>query len=436
MAEPKPLEPFRDIRRSAGAGLAVLAVLAGTVGVWATTAPLAGAVIAGGQVVVESNVRRIQHPTGGIVGAILVADGDRVKAGDVLLRLDETATRANLAMVENQLNQLAARQARLEAERDVAEAMAPPAGLTAPVADPAIARMIAGETTLFRSRRAAREGQIAQLRERIAQIGEEIAGLEAQADSKRTQSRLIEQELAGVRQLYANNLVSLSRLAALEREGARLEGEAGQLVAEIARARGRIAETELQIIQIDQEQRREVASELREVEAKIADLAERRVAARDQMQRIELRAPQDGIVHQNTAHTVGGVIGAGEQIMLVVPEHDGLVVEARVEPQMIDRLRPGQPVVLRFPAFDMATTPDVAGTLARISPDLTRDPHTGLAYYLVRITLTPGEAARLGDKRLVPGMPAEAFIQTGSRTALSYLIKPIEDQVMRSFKYD
>ena len=436
MAADKPLDPFRDIRITALIGGAALLALLGTVGVWAATAPLSGAVIAQGQVVVESNVRRIQHPTGGVVGQILVNDGDRVKAGDVLVRLDETTARANLAMVDNQLNQLGARRARLEAERDGKSVLVFPPGLADHAGTEAIASILADEETLFSSRQAARDGQISQLRERIAQTQEEISGLAAQVASKREQIRLIELELEGVRKLYAANLVSISRMTSLEREAARLAGEAGQLVAETARAKGRITETELQIIQIDQEQRREVSTELRDVETRLADFAERRVSALDQLQRIELRAPQDGVVHQKAVHTVGGVVSAGEQLMLVVPEHDGLVIEARIEPQLIDRLKAGQNVILRFSAFDSATTPDLAGILTRISADLTRDQQNGTAFYVVRIALRAGEHARLAGKELVPGMPVEAFIQTGERTALAYLVKPVEDQLMRAFRHD
>lgn len=435
MASEKPLDPFRDIRITAGIGLAALALLVGTVTVWATTAQLSGAVIAQAQVVVESNVRRIQHPSGGVVGEILVNDGDRVKAGQVLIRLDETSARANLGMIDNQLHQLSARKARLEAERDGKVRLAIPDALAFRAKEEAIAAIVAGEETLFTSRRTAREGQISQLKERIAQTQEEISGLSAQITSKREQIRLIELELAGVRKLYANNLVSISRMTSLEREAARLSGEAGQLVAETARAKGRITETELQIIQIDQDQRREVATELRDVETKLADFAERRVAALDQLQRIEIRAPQDGMVHQKAVHTIGGVVSAGEQIMLIVPQSDGLVIEARIEPQMIDRLKVGQNVVLRFSAFDSATTPDLSGSLTRISADLSRDQQSGLSFYVVRIALKPGEEEKLAGKELVPGMPVEAFIQTGERTPFAYVAKPIGDQVMRAFRY-
>ncbi|MBB5751154.1 HlyD family type I secretion periplasmic adaptor subunit [Prosthecomicrobium pneumaticum] len=432
----KPLDPRRDIRITARLGLGALAVFIGTAGVWATTAPLSGAVIAPGQVVVESNVRRIQHPTGGVVAEIFVDDGDRVKAGQRLVRFDETTARANLGVIDVQVQQLEARKARLETERDGRDKVTLPEKLAARSGEPEIVSAIRGELNLFASRRRALDGQIAQLRERIAQTGEEIAGLAAQIESKKEQLRLIRQELSGVFTLYESGLAPLSRLAALQREAASLSGEQGQLVAQTARARGSIAEIELQIIQLDQNRSQEVATELRDVEAKIADLAERRIAAIDQLQRTEIRAPQDGIVHQKAVHTIGGVVGPGEQMMLLIPEQDGLVVDARIDPQMIDRIGPGQHVLLRFPAFDAATTPDLAGELLRISPDLTRDQQTGASFYVARVALAPGEGRKLEGKTLVPGMPVETYIQTGERTALAYLLKPLEDQLARAFRYD
>lgn len=436
MSEPPRLTPFRDIRIASLGGITALAVTLGTVGVWATTAPLAGAVIAQGQVVVESNVRRVQHPTGGVIAEINVNDGDHVKAGDIVVRLDETTTRASLAVIENQLNQLLVRQARLVAERDDIETPEVPEELATRVDEPAIARMIAGEANLLAARRKAIAGQLSQLRERIAQTREEIRGLKAQAESKREQIRLIQTELTGVRELYRNKLVPLSRLTALEREATRLAGEEGQHIADTARAHGRITETELQMIQLGQDQRREVATELRDVETKIADLVERRTAALDQLKRVDIRAPQDGIVHQKAVFTVGGVVAAGEQMMLIVPEKDGLVVDAHIEPQLIDRLHVGQDVTLRFSAFNSATTPDLSGTLTRVAADLTRDQQTGAQFYVARVNFSAGELAKLDGKALVPGMPVEVFIQTGSRTAFSYMLKPIEDQLNRAFRHD
>lgn len=438
-ARPAPgrrLDPWRDIRRATLFGVATIAVLFGTVGLWAATAPLAGAVIASGRIVVESNVRRIQHPSGGVVAEIRVKDGDRVRAGDVLVRLDETHARASLALIEIELRRFQARRARLEAERDGKPGFALPEELTGRAEEPAVVQAIAGESSLFRTRREASDVQRSQFRERIAQSREEIRGLAAQIEAKRAQAVLIRQELEGVQKLYDQSLVALSRLTALQREASRLTGEEGSLIADTARVKGRIAEIELQILQIDQDLRREVTTELRDVEGKIADLSERRIAAVDQLARTEMRAPQDGIVHQKTVHTIGGVIGPAEQIMLIVPETDGLVVEARIEPAMIDRLRVGQSVLLRFPAFDSATTPDLRGRLSQVAADLTTEQQTGTSFYTARVTLDQAELGRLGGKSLVPGMPVEAFVQTGMRTALAYLAKPIEDQLARTFRYD
>ncbi|OYU90170.1 MAG: hemolysin secretion protein D [Bradyrhizobiaceae bacterium PARB1] len=428
--------PFRDIRLTTYAGLAMLAVGISTVGVWAATAPLASAVIAPAQIVVDSNVRKVQHPTGGVVSEILVNDGDHVRAGDVLLRLDETLTRANLALIENQLNQFWTRRARLRAEQAGRDSFAAPDEFEGRADQPAIADIIAGETSLMQSRRAAITGQQSQFRERTAQIGEEIHGLAAQIASKREQIRLIQRELEGVRDLFEKNLIPFARLTALEREAARLTGEEGQLIAETARAKGRITETELQTLQVVQDQRREIATDLREVEIKIADLSERRIAALDQLTRVVLKAPQAGIIHQKSVHTVGGVITAGEQLMLIIPEKDSLVVEARVEPQMIDRLKIGQQAKLRFTAFDSAVTPDLDGKLVRIAADLTKDQQSGVSFYVARISVSDGELSKLGGKALVPGMPVEAYILNGSRTAFEYLRKPLEDQLARAFRYN
>lgn len=429
------LDPGRDIRKAAIAGVATIALLFGTVGLWAATAPLAGAVIASGKVVVESNVRRVQHPTGGVVADIRVKDGDRVKAGDVLVRLDETNAKAGLALIELELRRFQARKARLEAERDGLPEIVMPPELVERAADPVVVQGMESEAGLFRTRRTASEGQRSQLRERIAQSHEEIKGLVAQLASRRGQAKLIWQELEGVQKLYDQSLVALSRLTGLQREASRLAGEEGSLTSDMARVRGRIAEVELQILQVDQDVRREVTTELRDVEGKIADLQERRVAASDQLARIEMRAPQDGVVHQQTVHTIGGVIGAAEQIMLIVPETDSLVVEARIEPTMIDRLRAGQAVVMRFPAFDSTTTPDLNGRLIQVSADATNDEKTGTSFYTARVGLERAEVNRLGGKTLLPGMPVETYIQTGTRTALAYLVKPIEDQLARSFRH-
>ena len=424
----------RSIRSHLLGGLAVVALLAGGVGGLAATTELSGAVIAPGSLVVDSNVKKVQHPTGGVVGELRARDGDKVKAGDIVVRLDETITQANLAIVVKSLNELQSRLARLEAERDNVDSVVFPAELLARAGDPELARSMTGERNLFEFRKSARAGQKAQLRERIAQLKEEIQGLTGLVAAKKRETELIGQELEGVRDLWRKNLVQIQRVTALERDAARLEGERGQLIAATAQAKGKISEIELQILQIDQELRSEVAKDLREAQGKIAELVERKVAAEDQLKRIDIRAPQNGMVHQSIVHTVGGVITAGEAIMLIVPEADVLTVEAKLAPQDIDQVRVGQTAALRFSAFNQRTTPELAGVVSRVSADLTTDQRTGAAYYVVRITLSESELARLEGLRLVPGMPVEAFIRTGERTVLSYVMKPFTDQITRSFR--
>ena len=424
----------RSMRRHLVAAIVVVLVLVIGVGGWAATAVISGAVVASGSIVVDSNVKKVQHLTGGIVGELRVRDGDRVRAGDIVVRLDETVTRANLAIVTKGLDELMARKARLESERDGLDTITFPAQLLAEADDPDRAAAMDSERKLFNLRKTARSGQKAQLRERTAQLGEEITGLAAQQNSKAKEIALIERELAGVRELWKQNLVQLTRLTALEREAARLDGERGQLVAASAQAKGKIAETALQILQIDQDIASDVAKELREVDGKIGELVERKVAAEDQLKRIDIRAPQDGTVFQLAVHTIGGVITAGDPIMLIVPEADNLSVEVKVNPQDIDQLQLNQKAILRFSAFNIRTTPEIEGVVTRISADTSTDQRTGQSYYTVRIAMPADQIERLGEVKLLPGMPVEAFMQTRDRTMLSYLIKPLHDQFLRAFR--
>lgn len=413
--------------------LSVVLVLG--VGGWATQTEIAGAVVAPGQMMVESEVKKVQHPTGGVVGALLVREGARVKAGDVLVRLDATQMQANLDIVRKALDELSARRARAEAERDGLSILTFPADLLARRDSEAdVERLVEGETRFFITRAEAREGQRAQLRERVKQLGQEIGGLTEQVRAKAREIDLIQGELRGVQELYAKNLVPLSRVTALERDATRLEGERGQLIAATASARGRIAETELQIVQIDSTMRTEVGKDLAEIRGRWSEFVEKRVAAEDQLKRIDLRAPQDGTVHQMSVHTVGGLVVPSEPAMLIVPHADALVVEVKVQPQDIDNVRSGQKAVLRFPAFNTRTTPEIDGTVARVSADVATDLKTGLSYYVARIALAPEELARLGGLRLVPGMPVEAHLQIGERTVLSYLTRPLTDQIAKAWK--
>ena len=429
------LHPRVSIRRELIVAGAIAFALVPCLGGWAALTSFAGAVIAPGQLVVESEVKKVQHPTGGVVGDLLVKEGDHVRAGDVLVRLDETQTRANLDITRKALDELTARRARAEAERDgIPEVVFPRYLVASQWNEPEIATLIEGESRLFAARRSSREGQRAQLSERASQLQEEIVGLTQQAAAKAREIELIGPELKGVRDLYAKNLVPLSRVTALERDAARLEGERGQLVASAAATRGKVAEIKLQILQVDAEMRTEVGKDLSEIRAKWSEMVEKRVAAEDQLKRVVMRAPQDGVVHQMSVHTVGGLVTPTEPAMLIVPDADRLTVDVRVQPQDIDTVRVGQRALLRFPAFNLRTTPEIDGAVMRVSADVSTDPKSGQSYYIARIRLPSAELARLGDVRLVPGMPVEAYLRMGERTVLSYLVKPLTDQIAKAWR--
>ncbi len=423
------------MRRSLLGGVFVTALLTLGAGGWAATTVIVGVVVASGSLVVDSNVKKVQHPTGGVVGELRVRDGDRVKAGDVLIRLDDTQTRANLAIITKALDEYAAQQARNEAERDGANNVVFPAELLSRISDPEVARVVEGEQRLFEIRRSAREGQMAQLKERVSQLREQIQGLDEQVVAKGREIELVNEELIGVRELWRKNLVQLTRVTSLERDGARLEGERGALISNIAQTRGKITETELQILQVGQDLRSEVGKNLADIRGHTSEYVEKKVAAEDQLRRIDIRAPQDGIVHQLTAHTVGGVISPqGDPIMLIVPESDLLSAEVRIAPQDIDQVHIGQRAVMRFSAFSQRTTPELNGEVTRISADVTQDAKSGNSFYTLRINAPDSELARLNGLRLLPGMPVESFIQTGERTVITYLTKPLWDQVHKAWR--
>jgi HlyD family secretion protein len=419
--------------RELKAGLRVLIAAVALGGGWAALVPLAGAVVVPGNLVVQSNVKAIQHPTGGVVAEIAVRNGMRVGAGDLLLRLDATQAQASLQVVSKQLDEFRARGARLVAERDGLSRPEIPPEMAPRLDEDGVKNLLAAEATLFKARANARDSQKDLLRSRISQLNEEIGGLDAQVVSKAKQLELIAGELTGVQQLYEKQLVPLARLTALQRESARIEGERGQLVSAIAETRSKIGEAQLQIVRLDQDFRTDVVKELGEARGKEAELVERGVAARDLLDRIELRAPTSGIIHQLTAHTIGGVIRAGDTIMEVVPDSDELQIEARLQPNDIDQVRLGQKAFTRFSAFNQRVTPELAGVVSYVSADISRDQQTNAGYFTVRVTLPEQERRKLAGLQLVSGMPAEVFMQTGSRTMLSYLAKPITDQLQRAF---
>ncbi len=421
------------VRRLSRIALAIVLVVGGGIVVLATTTRISGAVIAGGTLVVDSYVKPVQHLKGGIVDVIAVRNGDSVKAGDLLIRLDDMQIKANLGIVAKRLHELAAQMARLRAEQDDKSMIDFPPDLLAETGDLEVAAMVAGEQRLFEERNASRTGRKLQLRQQIEQLNQQSEGLAAQVASRRREIEFIDKEVASQYKLLDQGIVSVSRVYALEREGASLSGELGALLASIAETKGKISEIELQIIQVDDERRSEVSDQLRQAQSEAREFAERLIAAQDELRRIDIRAPQAGIVHQLTVHAAGAVVAPGETVMQIVPVADTLTAEMKLYPRDIDQVVVGQKVVLRFSAFAQPGTPDVNGEIEQISADLTVDQHTGNGYYLVRAKVAAGEWQRLG-RHAVPGMPVESFIQTGSQPAIAYFAKPLLDQIHRAFK--
>jgi HlyD family secretion protein len=414
-------------------GLRVLLVAGVVAGGWTVLMPLAGAVVVPGNLVVQSNVKTIQHPTGGVVAEIAARNGMRVGVGDLLVRLDATQAQASLQVVSKQLDEFRARIARLVAERDGLPELQVPAELAVRSGEGTVRTLLASEESLFKARANARRSQIDLLQSRVSQLGEEISGLDAQVASKTRQLELITGELSGVQELYDKRLVPLTRLTSLQRESARIEGERGQLMSAIAETKSKIGEAQLQIVRLDQDFRTEVVKELGETRGKESELVERSVAARDLLDRIEIRSPASGVIHQLSAHTIGGVIRAGDAIMEVVPDTDDLQIEARMQPGDIDQVRTGQTAFIRFSAFNQRVTPQLTGVVSYVSADTSRDQQTNASYFTVRVMLPEDERRRLAGLQLVSGMPAEVFMQTGSRTMMSYLLKPVTDQFHRAF---
>jgi HlyD family secretion protein len=414
-------------------GLRILIVVLLLGGGWLAFVPLAGAVVVPGNLVVQSNVKLIQHPTGGVIAEIKAQNGARVEAGDLLVRLDATQAKASLQVLTKQLDEVRARMARLAAERDGRAELEFPAEVLARASEDNVKSLLASEEQLFSARSGTRQSQKDLLNSQIAQLSQEISGFEAQVDSKAKQLDLIQGELGGVQDLYDKRLVPLTRLTSLQRDAARIDGERGQLVSSIAETKAKIEASKLQIVRIDQDFRADVVKEINEAQGKEAELVERGIAARDLLDRIEIRAPTSGTVNQLSIHTIGGVIKGGETIMEVVPDADDLQIEARVDPKDIDHVKTGQKAFVRLTAFNQRTTPQLKGSVNYVSADTGRDQQSNKTFYTVRIVLPEEERRRLSGQQLVPGMPTEVFMQTGSRTMLSYLFEPITDQLRRAF---
>lgn len=409
-------------------GVAAVFLLVFGIGGWSALTTVSGAVVASGRVKVENNQQVVQHPDGGVVRQLDVKEGQHVEAGDILIGLDDRLQRAELAILEGQLYEIMARIGRLEAEQE--DAAAPdfdPELVSVAAERPDIASLVAGQTRLFAARLETLNREREQLRERQVQIRDEIKGAESQMNALEIQLGFIGEELRDQRSLLDRGLTQATRVLSLEREKARLDGEFGALTAQIAQARGRITEIEIQIVGREATRREEAISELRDLRSREAELKQQRLSLLETLERLAIRAPRSGSVIGLTVFTERAVIRPAEPILYIVPEAAELVVEARIEPQQIDQVFVDQPARLRFSAFNQRTTPEVDAVVARLSADAIVDQNTGQSYYVAEVDITPLGRDQLGELRLVAGMPVEAFLRTGDRTPLSFILKPVTD---------
>lgn len=425
----------RSLGRFQMAGYLSIAVIVGALGGWSVLTHINGAVIASATIVAETNTKRVQHKDGGIVRQILVKDGDRVTAGQDLLILDDTETKAELGIMDALLVEELAKRTRLEAMRDDLPTLTfPPELQERRAGEPDIDKVLRGQEKLHVARVASVEGKIDQLKQQIGQVEQQVDGLTAQIASKERQSELIKQELSDQQDLMRKGLTPKTRVLALQREQARLEGERGELIGSRAGALSKGGEIKLQILQIREEVLSQTLQDLREAEGKIAELSERRLAAKARLDRMVIKAPITGAVYQLMVHTVGGVITPAEPLMMITPEDDDLVLQAQVSPQNIEQIAEGQKAHVRFPAFNSRLTPEIGAEVFSVASDTSRFSAETPPFYDVRLRIPKTELAKLGDKKLKPGMPAEAFIQTTQRTPFSFLVKPLLDQIEHAWR--
>ena len=416
-------------------GIVSLVVLVGGIGLWSLFTNISGAVVSTGLIQVESNRQVIQHPDGGVVSAIPVRDGDTVAAGDVLLRLDGTRLQSELAIVEGQLTEMNARAARLKAERDgLTEIDFDPALLAAAANDPDVQDKVTGERLLFATRREALSQELGLLDEQNAQIANRIDGIEAQLVASETQTKIVASELADQERLLAQGLTQSSRVLDLQSQQAEIQGQIGRLKAEIAELRGQSASNAISRLKLETMRREEAGTLMRDLEYTRIELSERKAALADTLSRLDVRAPIGGIVYNSQIFALQAVVQPGQPIMYIVPQDQPLVVSVRVESTNIDEVFVGQEVLLRFSAFDQRKMPDVTGRIERISADVITDQNTGQSYYSAEIVPLEGEMAKLGTHTLLPGMPVEAYIKTGDRTAFAYLMEPFVSFFDRAFR--
>jgi HlyD family secretion protein len=406
-----------------------IVALFGGLGGWAALSSIQGAVIVPGTVVVETNPKKVQHLEGGIIALIQVKNGQRVAAGETLARMDDTEPRANLAVVESQIEDLLARRGRLLAERDGASLLDAAGAIGPHRWQPRDQKVWDGQQRLLASRRAAQEGKRKQSLERISQLEQAIKGLDAQNDARVKQASAKSKESKAVLALEDKGLTNVARTTAVRSETARLEGEIAQTAADIARYRVQISETQSKSLEDESTYLSEVLNELRDVEGRLAEALERRNALEAKVRRVAVISPRSGFVHNLMIHTIGGVAGPGETLMEIIPEEDVLVLEGKLAVAERDRVELHQPARVRFPAFDARVTPELEGKVTRISPSAVQESKDTAPFYQLRIELSEAELKKLGDKRLVPGMPCEVFVETERRSVLVWLMKPILDQM-------
>lgn len=417
-------------------GFAGLLLLVGVFGAWAVMSQISGAVVASGQIEVERNRQIIQHPDGGVVSELLVDEGDAVDRGAVLIRLNPTLMKSQLAVAEDQYFEVLARTARLAAERDgLDEPSFPEPLLKAASEAEKIAELVDGQARLFQARKESMTREIAQLRTQSAQIRIQIEGIESQKASLREQLALIEEELANQQELLDKGLAQISRVLALRRQKAQLAGEAGELTAQQARARERIAEIDIAILSMQSRLREQAIAEMRDLQVRERELVEEINSLRDRLSRMDIRAPVSGVVYNLTVFGAESVVRPADPLMFLVPQDRPLIIAARVAPINIDELDIGQDVLLRFSSLDQRNTPEVLGEVVSVSADAFVDEASKLSYYRAEIVLRPGEFEKLPEgTRLIPGMPVDAFIRTSDRSPLAYLMKPLADYFARAFR--
>ena len=430
----KPINTEKSLRRTQLLGYGSLVAMLSIFGAWTAFANLSGAVIAPATIVAETYSKKVQHREGGNVLKILVRDGDAVEAGQELVLLDPTEIKAELGIVTNQLNELSIKKVRLTSQRDNSPKLELPASMQASVSDSVVMDILMGQRHLLESTLQTATSKKAQLQEQLGQLGDQIGGIGAQISSNKKQMTLIESEVENLRKLQKQGLVPVSRVSAMDREAARLDGEHGQLTANKAAAEAKIGEVKLQVIQVDEEVRNQALTELRDVDAKIAELQQRQVTASSRLSRMSIKAPITGTIYQLAVHTDGGVVGPGENLMMIVPKADDLVLQAQVTPNDIDHVHLGQAAQIRFTAFNSQLTPEISAEVTQVAADTSRADAQSPPFYAIRLTISAAELAKLGNNKLKPGMSAEAFIQTESRSPFSYLIQPLMDQFSHAMR--